>query len=352
MNLALLVALALAPLGEAKSWCAAPVVVHEWGVQTYGGPEGKPWKPALPTWFYRGAPADPVRPQRVRDMPADGGERVLPVLHFYAPRVWGEGIPVAVEVGFARGTASVWYPQVDRLDPDAEVQLAWDALTLSADARGTPRPSRTPWVGDLRAIESALWVNRGPESERFLFYEAETSEQPAVRVEPWSETGPGVCVRNQGEHPVYDLVVIQRDTVTAMVGRLDRLEAGEAVDLALAQMPEPAIAMRPWMLDRLVDPEEPEPVLDWVMDMDDCVMMRDPGIPVTTASGHGLYRAEADALLDAWAPRFFGQVGTSLLYREDPAALDSMAPLAIYTDMRHFSRLHRTGLVFWADLGD
>ncbi len=37
----------------------------------------------------------------------------------------------------------------------------------------------------------------------------------------------------------------------------------------------------------------------------------------------------------------------SVLYREDPAALDAAAPLSIYTDMHHFVRMSRTGLVLW-----
>ncbi len=354
---AIVITLALLPTLEAKSWCAYPLVVHEWGVQVYSGPEADPWHPNLPTWFYRGAPVQPVQGTRVRDLPADGGERDLPVLHFYGPLSWDDGIPAAVEVGFARGTASVWYPQVDRLvgpshgDPLA-AQLAWDALTLTNEARGTPRSSAQPWLADLRAIEGAMWVNRGSESERFLFYEAQTAEQPVVRVEPWSATGPGVRVSNQGAHPVYDLVVIRRDPVDGMVGRLDKLDPGEAVDLPMAAMPDPEAVVRPWLLERLVDADQPEPELDWTVDFDDCVMMRDPAVPVSIATGHGLFRAEAQALLDLWAPRFFGSQGTSLLYREDPAALDAMAPLAVYTDMRHFLQLHRSGLVFWAGLDE
>jgi hypothetical protein len=85
----------------------------------------------------------------------------------------------------------------------------------------------------------------------------------------------------------------------------------------------------------------------WSMDMDDCVMQRDPAVAVALSDGHGLFPGEIDALLDLWQGRFFDQDGTVLLYRDDPGALDAMAPLALYTDMRHYVELSRTGLVLW-----
>ena len=108
--------------------------------------------------------------------------------------------------------------------------------------------------------------------------------------------------------------------------------------------------LRPWLTDRLLAAGGVESLAEWSMDMDDCVMMRDPAQPVSLSSGHGLYRAEVDAMLDLWQERFFGQRGTVLLYRDDPGALDAMAPLAVYTDMHHFVELSRTGLVLWEGL--
>ena len=60
-----------APVAHAESWCAYPLWVHEWGVQSFDG-QGAPTSATLPPWFHRSAgPA--TAPMPVRDMPVDGG---------------------------------------------------------------------------------------------------------------------------------------------------------------------------------------------------------------------------------------------------------------------------------------
>ena len=76
-------------------------------------------------------------------------------------------------------------------------------------------------------------------------------------------------------------------------------------------------------------------------------MGRDPALPVEAAAGHRLYPGEVDTLLGAWGARLFDQPGTTVVYREDAAALDAAMPLAIYADMFHFVVLHRAGLALW-----
>ena len=344
-----LAALAAAP-SEAKSWCAAPLVVHEWGVQVYRGPEAEPQPPSLPGWFHTvpgAAPSDGAS-QPVRGLPADGGEREIPVLQFYAPNVFGDVVPVAIEIGFAQGDPTVAYPRFDRSFPsrpagDPGVRLAWDALSLERTARTAPHAAEAGWVHDLRAVDDALWVNRGAESERFLFYEAATREQPQVVIEDGR-------AHNRGPWPVHDLAVIRRVDGRAEIARLDLLAAGESVRLRFEHVEDPGAALRPWLRERLLADQGPEAVRDWSMDMDDCVMGRDPAVPVWQSGGHGLFTAEADALLDLWQERLFEQRGTVLLYRDDPAALDAMVPMAVYTDMHHWVELSRLGLVLWEGL--
>ena len=57
--------------------------------------------------------------------------------------------------------------------------------------------------------------------------------------------------------------------------------------------------------------------------------------------------AEVDALLAVWGKRLFKAEGANIIYREDPEALDRLVPLSIYTDMHHFVKLRRLGLVLW-----
>ena len=82
---------------------------------------------------------------------------------------------------------------------------------------------------------------------------------------------------------------------------------------------------------------------------DDCVMQRDPAVPVTHAAGYTLYPSEVDAMLGVWGPRLFGP-RDHLLYREDPAALDAVMPVSLYTDMRHWLEWRRLGVVLVEDL--
>jgi hypothetical protein len=96
----------------------------------------------------------------------------------------------------------------------------------------------------------------------------------------------------------------------------------------------------------LVDHAQPAPAEDYSWAGEDCVMGRDPAVPITEASGHRLYAAEVDIILDVWAPRLFAADDTVILYREDTEALAELMPLGIYTDMFHFVDL-RLGLVLW-----
>ena len=77
----------------------------------------------------------------------------------------------------------------------------------------------------------------------------------------------------------------------------------------------------------------------------ECVMMRDPALPVEAASGYRVYGPELDVLLGVWADRMLVADGVHLVYREDPTALDSRMPVSVYTDMMHYVTLSRLGVV-------
>ncbi len=379
----LLVALLMSLSAQAESWCAYPLHVHEWGVQVFDA-AGEPAAPVeLPAWFHRDGAAPLPDAVPVRTLPADSGVRTLPVVHFYAPARWAQAVPLAVEVGFTQGEAAVWYPQVDTQRPaalangggarrefrqlaelraergpfqydsgplpsDPRAQLLWDAMELVPEPTVQPHQADQDWVTQLRGLE-AMWVQRGAESERFLFYEADTRERPALWVErgsTWAPDRPHYLLHNDSEHPVHDVFVVA--------------EGGEASFYA-PQIPPGTSAgflldsagpwdLRAWLRQAIVDHDDPEPPVDHSWAREECVMGRDPAVPQTEASGHRLFEAEADVILDIWTERFFDQDGTVILYREDPAALAELMPLGVYTDMYHFVDLRRLGLVLWEGL--
>jgi hypothetical protein len=381
----LLVVALLSLSAQAESWCAYPLYAHEWGVQVFSA-DGAPQAPVeLPNWFHRGGSGDAWTEEPVRTLPADSGVRALPVVQFYAPAQWSRTVPLGVEVGFTQGEASVWYPQVDQRRPAAEAnggaarrsyghlaeqranrqpyfggegsgalpgdpraQLLWDRLELSPDRLNKPMIAGPDWLTALRDLD-ALWVNRGSQTERFLFYEADTRERPALRVErgeTWAPDRPHYLLVNDSAYPVHDVFVLAERGSQGFYA--PQIPAGASAGFLL-DGPGPDDP-RAHLRQALVDHAQPAPAEDYSWAGEDCVMGRDPAVPITEASGHRLYAAEVDIILDVWAPRLFAADDTVILYREDTEALAELMPLGIYTDMFHFVDLRRLGLVLWEGL--
>ena len=384
-----LIAVALLPLTAlAESWCAVPLHAHEWGVQVFDGDGATiQMTPDLPGFFHSSPPAQRTPSTNVRDLPPDSGIRALPVLHFYGEQGMGDPrIPVGIEVGFKHGDASVWFPQVDghvpaavanstvakatrdalradrakrqprnlhhlNLPADPTRQLVWDRLELTSKPLNTPLPPEVPWVDALRSVDDALWVNRDAESERFVFYEANTRERPALRVTratDWSKARPQYVLHNDGAHPVHDVFVIKREADARHLFYAPTLAAkGQAVFELTADVSDAAFkkATHETLRSQLITPPKDRTFKGFCEEDP-----RDPAIPVEVTSGSKLFEAEADALLQIWSPRFFERDGTTIVYREDIGYLDEVMPLSIYTDMYRFVELSRTGLVVWQNL--
>ena len=369
----------------AKSWCANPIWAHEWGVQVFGE---APLQPALLSFAHDEVKSD-TSPLPTRELEVDNGVRALPVLSFFAPRAYGE-IPLGLEIGFSEGEASLWFPQVDMkvtatqansdsarearasllmarterqanqdnppLAADPTRQLIWEALSLSVE--GSPsNESEQAWVKGMRAIEGALWVGKGSASERFVFYEGRTNEQPLLRLArgaSWTNERPQYTLHNNSAWPVHDVLVVRRQDDQAWVFYAPSIAPGERAEFVFDEPLDPksqafAKATRGQLESALIDAKASKPPTEYNWDMDTCVMGRDPALPFESALDHRLYAAEVEVLLDAWSPAFFEQEGSRIIYREDIAYLDAMMPLSIYTDMRHFVELSRLGLVLWAD---
>lgn len=373
-----------ASASRAESWCATPVIAHEWGVQLFSG-DGAPRPPAtatLPPWFHRQGPAETSRVARVADLPPDSGIRLLPLLHFYAPGGYHDTIPLGLGVGFAHGAASAWFPQVDvqrsadtansaaaraihaalvearahlkatfprpTLPDDPTEQLQWGQLTLTTKpsrALGIATAASERWIAEARQLRDALWVARGDESDRFVFYEGVTSEHAAVRIRRgprWSLTSREYVIENPTAHAVHDVFVIHRVVEGArLVAFAPTIPAGGAATVTLAA--SSVGALREALRARWV-----EPGATGARDgKGGCAMMRDPAIPVQISSGHRLYAGEIDLLLTTWAEALFESTGTTIVYREDAAYLDHAMPLSLFTDMYHYVELRRLGVAIW-----
>lgn len=375
--------LARAPAVRAESWCATPLVAHEWGVQVFEGTGAHHGRPnaTLPAYFHTRGPVVPTQLARVADLPPDNGIRKLPLLHFYAPEVHAETIPLGLGVGFALGAATAWFPQVDvfrnadeangaaaqtmraalerarsllassgprpRLPDDLTRQLQWNNLTLSAQPAGTPSAAPDHWVGQARQLARALWVARGNEAERFVFYEAGTREHVALQIKRGPRFSPAsrqYVLENPTHDPVHDVVVVHREGAASFVALAPLIAAGSTVTIVLAA--SSLDATRDTLRSRWMEPNSAAARGG----VPNCVMRRDPAIPVETASGHRLFAEEVDLLLATWAGELFEHPGTTIVYREDVGYLDKVMPLSLFTSMYYYVVLHRLGLAVWQNV--
>jgi hypothetical protein len=363
----------LVATAAAESWCAGPLVAHEWGVTVLLTEGGVADAPSPPSWVHE-VHGDDGTVTPVRTLPPDTGERDLPVVHFYASEPWNHDVPVGVEVGFTQGEASAWFPAVsartpaavansaeaqegrrsmlavreanaargDRTDPgpDPTRQLRWDRLVLTQAPLVDSHEAEVDWVTAARAVPGALWVNGPGESDRFLFYEGRTREVSALVVEG-GDSGQvdHFVLRNRSDFDVFDVVFVH----DGRAWTAPRIPAGKTAGFLLRAPFEPD-RVKDWLDARWTDADG-VPALDW----SECAMMRDPAVPTEVASGHRLFPAELAVLWGAWEDRVLTPTGTRLLYREAPEALDAVMPLSIYPDMFHVPEVHRLGLVVVPD---
>jgi hypothetical protein len=286
----------------------------------------------------------------VRDLPADGGERCLPVIHFYGRPFDGASVPLAASVGFTQGDAVAWYPQTDAHNP-AEVRskLLWQDLQLRVEATAPALQTQVEWTADLRGIDEALWVEHNGESERFLFYEGSTTESADIeirRVPTWADETPALRIVNTGTTPMHSVFVTQRQPWGEVsLFTIPELAAGETRDVLGKDAS--GLDLRSELRQTLVMSQQGP--LSQRLFGDGCVAMRDPGVGVSWPDDHRLFDSEADALLDAWQDRFFAADGLTVVYREDASRLKQAMPLSLYTDMYHSIVLNRLGLVLVED---
>ncbi|YCM43461.1 hypothetical protein V2O64_19315 [Verrucomicrobiaceae bacterium 227] len=428
------------------NWDAAPIDVHEWGVNTFDWDPDEALAQDLPDYFYTDKRAgEMIAPpdQRVRDLPADSGIRTKPLLYFYVPGRGGRGssqAQVGIEMRFAYGYANAWWPQVnhyrteeesqkagapdweawkvqkleerklellknnedgkarERLDAyladyqkveedariqmlaqggrfsgnsnfpeDTRMQLVWEHLTLHS---GLPENLSLPgsdlkddhWVKIARDVDAA-YVSNGKEVERYVFYEGQTSEEPAIALLPAdggarrSFYGPGrdgerkeVSLVNIGRHTIYDVIAVYRNR-----------EKGILWTGYLAMMDPRVVALRvpdfnnPREEDELnTSPEEfRRRTTDRLLEnltagtpiVSNNISMRDPADAQGPTQRHQLFQKEARGMEKIWHDEFFNAEGLTVIYRESPAYLDEAMPLNIFTSMSWHIRLTRCGLV-------
>jgi hypothetical protein len=390
----------MAPSLSAEMWSAQPIIVHEWGVNTYDW-SGKAQKmPTFPDFIYTDQKPGKMTANKngVKHLPPDSGIRRKPLLYFYPPA--NSPTKVGVEVRFAFGYANAWYPQVDMyrtpeqvknakppvemdkkfqgvriqgnpnpVPSDERFELVWNELTLNqapAEAEESKIHDDLPeshWIHDARNVDAAVVSNgTGGEAEKFVFYEGINTEGPKVCI--LFENGSYSLV-NTGNHTIYDVTCIYRRDSVRYCMRLDELapmpqqnlNSGKGAAVIPAMIIPPLLNMKVDALSADDQVKADQEMLKREMNalvtaltkgnslLPQNVMMRDPADSQPATTMHTLYRKEAEGLAKIWHKDFFEQEGLTIIYRESPAYLDMAMPLNIYTDMYHYIQLNRCGLV-------
>ncbi|HEX2748489.1 MAG TPA: hypothetical protein VHM91_10855 [Verrucomicrobiales bacterium] len=274
-------------------------------VETHAGMLHPDWMRAVKGWFR------PLAGVTVR--------METPVIYFYTKQAFD----VHVDVGFKGGSISQWYP--DRsggetpppikvngqgwpLDKENTLDFSkgynggiqWDVKVEPAgeDAAGRVfKPGETPsWIYP-RNPDSAIVTTKDGQSEKYLFYRG--LGQLSLPVTFSSKVSGSVTIKNTGSQATGTLLVYERsDDGSARWATVEALAGGTTTTVDLVSKP----GTQNWKAGVYAD-----------------------GIAMLTKAG--LYRKEADAMMQTWWPSYFNRAGLRVFWVVPRAFTDTVLPL-------------------------
>jgi hypothetical protein len=298
------------PFLRAQSAAADPsLTVHEWGTFTsIAGNDGQAaeWLPLT------GSTDLPGFVEHFRNAGFKGGLRgtvrmETPVLYFYSPR----DLTVSVQVAFAKGLITEWYPHARQVTPDAAVgdaslyqkrgdgSIFWDSVQLEPGINAVlPREARDNGNHYYAARETGATPLRvqtpaGDQHEKFLFYRG-VSVFPVPVAATFAADGK-LVVKNLTKAEIPSVVLFER--------------RGEKVGYRISGSLQNEVALAPPELTSTVD--------SLYGDLEEILVAR------------GLYRDEAHAMLETWRNSWFEE-GSRVFYIVPPGFVNSVLPLSIH----------------------
>ncbi|HKV63975.1 MAG TPA: hypothetical protein VJO16_18855 [Candidatus Acidoferrum sp.] len=282
------------------------LTAHEWGTFTsIAGSDGQAveWSPLI------GSTDLPSFVEHFRDPGFKLGLRgtvrmETPVLYFYSSKEE----TVSVNVSFAKGVITEWYPHASRVEPTgnfyseylhnagASGSISWDSVTLAPSGRPEfPGEDRNNHYFAARMTSSTplrVKAPAGEQQEKFLFYRGVATFSVPLSATP--ETTGKLRVKNLGDQEIPRTVLFER--------------RGERVGYRIGDvLTEEAI---------LDQPELNANIDDLARDL--------AGILVA----QGLYQDEAQAMVETWRSSWFEE-GSRLLYIVPSAFVNEVLPLSI-----------------------
>ena len=293
-------------MGSANPAVFSGLTAHEWGTFTsIAGEKGQAveWSPLtdstdLPEFVehFRGAGFKLGLRGTVR--------METPVLYFYDSREE----TVSVNVRFARGVITEWYPQASRVEPTAALHdsslngkqpdgsISWGAVTVAPGLRaGFPAGNQENHYYAARQTASTpvlVKTLRGEQREKFLFYRGVANFE--VPVAARLTNGGQVLIENHGDEEIPGVILFERrgEKVGFRVG-------GTVKDRMALELPALAGTM-------------------------DSLRRELEGLLVS----RGLYQDEAHAMVETWRNSWFEE-GSRLLYLVPDKFVNTVLPLSI-----------------------
>jgi hypothetical protein len=311
--------------------------VHEWGVfSTFNDAKyanmdlAAEWA-SLPDYFYRqfSAPRLKMTPR-----PLIPFNVKKPIVYFYTDQ---PKVDIKVKVSFSDGAPFVWWPaaslpaQAWHLAPPDKSPAIFRALEWSGaltddpaptpiraerfNGRSTvvPLPPSTPkdaWLDQARIKGPAMFTtDAGPknimvqapaelyDSERFIYYDGLAPAPDCIRSE--EAAADSVTVRNSAKFAIANLILVdRRDAKAIRFARVEKIEAGDRLKIALKEVPAdwPDSLARTFRRD-----------------------LRDAG----------LFDNEAESVLAIWKKGLFDRPGITAIYLLPQSEDDRMLPLTV-----------------------
>lgn len=299
-------AVSVGMMGSEKMAVFPGLTAHEWGTFTsIAGDKGQAveWSPLT------GSTDLPAFVEHFRNAGFKLGLRgtvrmETPILYFYDSREE----TVSVNVRFAKGVITEWYPQASRVEPtvalyDASLNgkqpdgsISWDAVTATPVGRADfPADNRANHYYAARQTASTpilVKTPRGEQREKFLFYRGVGNF--SVPVTARLANGGQVLIENRGEEEIPGVILFER--------------RGEKVGFRVGGV----------VKDRaLLDPPELTQTVDSLgLELEGLLVSR------------GLYQDEAHAMVETWRNSWFEE-GSRLLYLVPEGFVNTVLPLSI-----------------------
>ncbi|HLJ30514.1 MAG TPA: hypothetical protein VKY85_27670 [Candidatus Angelobacter sp.] len=285
------------------------LTVHEWGTFTsIAGNDGQAieWSPLTGVWPSADLPGFIEHFGYLGfKVGLRGTVRMeTPVLYFYSPH----DLTVSVQVSFAKGLITEWYPHASLLSPIGELSspylyeknddgtILWNSVHvepgLTSDFPREATDNNYYAARETSAAPVRVETSKGEQHEKFLFYRGVSAV--SVPISAKLTAGNKLLVGNLGQQDIPNVILFER--------------RGEKLGYRISNGLQSEVLLKP--------PELTADIGSLYSDLEQILVAR------------GLYRDEAHAMVHTWRNSWFEE-GSRLFYIVPATLVDTILPLTI-----------------------